>query len=125
MILKVFRMFKPLTKIEDKGTKLKNACKDILHGNDDEILREAIHAGNSEYIRKLYALYKEVPYFTDLEKERLYSLIVELKPDVAWEEDEDEDEEDDDILTRIPEGAILVTRRALNRKKKNLNTYLM
>lgn len=124
LILKVFRMFKPLAKIEDKGTKLKNACKEILHGNDDEILREAIHSGNSEYIRKLYALYKEVPYFTDLEKERLYSLIVELKPDVAWEEDEDEDEEDDDILTRIPEGAILVTRRALNRKKEEFEHLL-
>ncbi|EMM73669.1 transcription elongation factor GreA [Leptospira weilii] len=124
LILKVFRLFKPLAKIEDKGTKLKNACKEILHGNDDEVLREAIHSGDSEYIRKLYALYKEVPYFTDLEKERLYSLIVELKPDIAWEEDEDEDEEDDDILNRIPEGAILVTRRALNRKKEEFEHLL-
>lgn len=52
-------------------------------------------------------------------------MIVELKPDIAWEEDEDEDEEDDDnILNRIPEGAILVTRRALNRKKEEFEHLL-
>ncbi|PJZ64552.1 transcription elongation factor GreA [Leptospira wolffii] len=116
LILRVLRLLKPLNKIEEKGTKLKNICQEILFGNDAAVISEAIQNGDSEYIRKVYALYREVPYIEETEKDRLMSLIRSLKPDLVWE-DEDEEDEDEDVLARIPENAVLVTRRALNLKK--------
>ncbi|PJZ77333.1 transcription elongation factor GreA [Leptospira neocaledonica] len=116
LILRVLRLLKPLNKIEEKGTKLKNTCQEILFGNDAAVISEAIQNGDSEYIRKVYALYREVPYIEETEKDKLMTLIRALKPDLIWEE-EDDDEEEEDVLARIPENAVLVTRRALNAKK--------
>ncbi|PJZ68893.1 transcription elongation factor GreA [Leptospira perolatii] len=116
LILRVLRLLKPLAKIEEKGTKLKNTCQEILFGNDAAVVREAIENGDSEYIRKVYALYREVPYIEETEKDKLLALIQSIKPDLVWEE-EDEGDEEDDFFTGIPENAVLVTRWALNQKK--------
>ncbi|EQA38584.1 transcription elongation factor GreA/GreB C-terminal domain protein [Leptospira inadai serovar Lyme str. 10] len=116
LILRVLRLLKPLNKIEEKGTKLKNTCHEILFGNESAVITEAIQNGDSEYIRKVYALYREVPYIEETDKDKLMSLIQSLKPDLVWEEEEEDDEEDD-VLSHIPENAVLVTRWALNQKK--------
>ncbi|MCE9499534.1 MAG: transcription elongation factor GreA, partial [Leptospira sp.] len=53
LVLRVFRLLKPLVKIEEKGTKLKNATKDILFENDNgdlsQVLIQVIKEGDSGY----------------------------------------------------------------------------
>ncbi|MCC6275187.1 MAG: transcription elongation factor GreA, partial [Leptospiraceae bacterium] len=118
LVLRVFRLLKPLAKIEEKGTKLKNLTNEILFGDDSSVAKKAITQGDAEYIRKLYALFKEVPYITDPEKEKLYNLINKLKPGFQWSEaGVDEGEIDDDVWNTIPTNGILVTRMAFNAKK--------
>ncbi|NUM42544.1 MAG: transcription elongation factor GreA, partial [Leptospiraceae bacterium] len=118
LVLRVFRLLKPLVKKEEKGMKLKNLTNEILFGDEGAIVKKAIESGDTEYIRKLYALYKEVPYITDSEKKKFHDLINEMKPDFQWDESNyDEDELDDDIWNTIPTNGILVTRFAFNAKK--------
>ncbi len=117
LVLRVFRILKPLAKIEDKGTKLKNQAMDILFGKDNTLLRETLAREDDEYVRKLYALFREVPYVTDLEKDQLLSLINEVKPNIVWDEYEGDEEADDDPLANLPADVVLVTRQAFNAKK--------
>lgn len=116
LVLRVFRILKPLAKIEDKGTKLKNQAMDILFGKDNSLLRDILTNADDEYVRKLFALFKEVPYVTDLEKDQLYVLINELKPNIVWDEYDSEEDADDDPLANLPNDVVLVTRRAFNAK---------
>lgn len=122
LVLRVLRILKPLNKLEPKGNKLKNQAHGILveKGEIQDILREAIADGDDEYARKLYALYKEVPYLTDLEKEKMFETISAIKPDLVWEDSVVEDEDEDDVVGRIPANHFLVTRRAINQKKAEL-----
>ncbi len=122
LVLQVLRILKPLSKIEPKGNKLKSQAHGILvdKGIPQDVLKQAILEGDSEYARKLYALYKEVSYISDTEKDRLRELIQELKPGIEWEESILEDDEDDDILSKIPPNHFLVTRKSLNQKKEEL-----
>ncbi|GBF49735.1 fused transcript cleavage factor/unknown domain fusion protein [Leptospira ryugenii] len=117
LVLRVFRILKPLAKIEEKGTKLKNQAMDILFGKDNTLLRETLEKGDDEYVRKLYALFREVPYVTDLEKDQLHQLIQEVKPNIVWDEYEGEEEGEEDPLSSLPADVVLVTRRAFNAKK--------
>ncbi|BDA79463.1 transcription elongation factor GreA [Leptospira kobayashii] len=117
LVIRVFRILKPLAKIEDKGTKLKNQAMDILFGKDNTLLKDILQNADDEYVRKLYALFREVTYVTDLEKDQLFSLINELKPNLVWDEYEGEDEADDDPLSNLPSDVVLVTRQAFNAKK--------
>lgn len=126
LVLRLLRFLKPLAKIEPKGNKLKSQAHSILmdKGIPQEILKQAIQEGDDEYCRKLYALYKEVPYISETEKERMREIIQELKPNIEWDEDMIADEEDDDILSRIPPNHFLVTRKSLDKKKAELE-YLI
>jgi len=121
LVLRIFRLLKPLSKIEDKGTKLKNQALDLLFGKETALLKEILQRADDEYIRKLYALFREVPYVTDLEKEELYKLITELKPNIEWDEYSDNEEEDDDPLAHLPADVVLVTRQAFNHKKQEFD----
>ncbi|WCL48649.1 transcription elongation factor GreA [Leptospira sp. GIMC2001] len=127
LVLRTLRILKPLGKIEPKGNKLKNQAHGILvdKGEPQDVLKEAIASGDDEYARKLYALYKEVSYITDSEKEKLLSLISELKPNLEWDEGNvSEDDDEDDILAKIPTNSFLVTRKAFNKKKSELEQMI-
>lgn len=123
LVLKVFRLLKPLAKIEEKGTKLKNSANDILFGNNNKLIKNVINNSEEDYIRKIYALYKEVPYISDIEKEKFYNLINEIKPDLKWDDYISSDDDDDDS-NYIPDNIILVTRASLMEKKEELNRIL-
>lgn len=122
LVLRVLRILKPLAKLEPKGNKFKNQAHGILvdKGIPQDILKEAIQDGDDEYARKLYALYKEVSYITDAEKERMHQLIQELKPNIEWDDALYEDDEEEDLVSKIPANQFLVTRKALNQKKAEL-----
>ncbi|MCX7999655.1 MAG: transcription elongation factor GreA [Leptospiraceae bacterium] len=115
IILRIFRLLKPLAKIEEKGTRLKNMANDILFsGNMDALLR-VIEKADEEIVRKLYALYKEVPYISDIEKDKFFDLI-QSKRKIEWDTFSKEEEFEDPILT-LPPGTILVTRKGFNMKR--------
>lgn len=122
LVLRVLRILKPLNKIETKGNKLKNQAQGILieKGNAQDVLKEAIDTGDDEYARKLYALYKEIPYISDAEKERMLEIISEINTNIQWEDESMEEEDEDDIVSKIPPNHFLVTRKAINQKKAEL-----
>lgn len=119
LVLRTFRLLKPLAKIEDKGTKLKNAAMDILFGNENEVVSEIIKSSDTDFIRKIYALFKEVPYVTDAEKDKLQTLINSLKPGFSWDDSytSSDDDSTEDTYS-IPSNVILVTRMGFNAKKE-------
>ncbi len=123
LVLRVFRLLKPLDKIELKGTKLKNIAVEILFGNENEVVTKTIKASDADYIRKIYALYKEVPYFTDIEKDRFFDLINQIKPGIQWRDkfEEESDSDSNDEGFHIPVGVILVTRMGFNTKKEEFD----
>jgi transcription elongation factor GreA len=119
LVLRTFRLLKPLGKIEEKGTKLKNAAMDILFGNDNETVSMIIKSSDSDFIRKIYALFKEVPYVTDAEKDKLLNLINTLKPGFSWDDNYTSSDDDSvDDTYSIPSNVILVTRMGFNAKKE-------
>lgn len=122
LLLRVFRILKPLAKIEEKGTKLKNLVSDLLFRNDAAILNRVLADADDDYLRKIFALYKEVPYINDLEKEKFLEMIGNLRPNFVWNQAlSDESESADDILVNIPAHAILVTQNGYNRKKEEFD----
>lgn len=92
---------------------------DILFGNDNETVSMIIKSSDSDFIRKIYALFKEVPYVTDAEKDKLLNLINTLKPGFSWDDNytSSEDDSTDDSYS-IPSNVILVTRMGFNAKKE-------
>jgi len=119
LVLRVFRILKPLGKIEEKGTKLKNLASDLLFGNEASILLKILNETDEDFIRKVYALYKEVPYVSDLEKEKFLKLINKLKPEFTWSQAITGSEEIlEDQLISLPANVILVTQNGFNRKKE-------
>jgi transcription elongation factor GreA len=122
LVLRVLRILKPVNKIESKGNKLKNQAQGILieKGNAQDVLKQAIESGDDEYARKLYALYKEIPYISDAEKERMIEIISEINTNVQWEDTSLEEEDEDDIVSKIPPNHFLVTRKAISQKKAEL-----
>ncbi|HMV76477.1 MAG TPA: transcription elongation factor GreA [Leptospiraceae bacterium] len=120
MVLRVFRLLKPLSKIEEKGTKLKNMASEILFGNKNEVISKTIHSAGDEFLRRLYALYKEVPFISDSEKEKFLELISHLKPGFEWNQAlaSEEKEEEEDVLANIPANVVLVTEKGYSKKKE-------
>jgi len=124
IILRIFRLLKPLAKIEEKGTKLKNMANDILFAGNAEVLMRVIERADEELVRKLYALYKEVPYITEPEKEKFFDLI-NSKRQIQWftYSPVEEDEYEDPIFS-LPPGTVLVTRKGYNTRKEKFD-YLV
>ena len=121
LLLRVFRLLKPLGKIEEKGTKLKNLASDLIFGNDSAILAKVIKDTDDEFIRKIYALYKEVPHVSDLEKEKFLGNIIKMKPDFVWNQALSGDDEVVEDTVFLPPNVILVTQNGYNRKKENFD----
>jgi transcription elongation factor GreA len=118
LLLRVFRILKPLGKIEEKGTKLKNLASDLLFGNEAATITRIIKEAEEDYIRKVFALYKEVPYVSDLEKEKFLEMISKIKPEFVWNQAlSNSDEVKEDQIITLPSNVILVTQEGFNRKK--------
>ncbi|MCB1316639.1 MAG: transcription elongation factor GreAB, partial [Leptospiraceae bacterium] len=103
VLLLVFRVLKPLVKAEKKGTRLKNQAIETVFGTNNitveslkrnDILREIVESAEVRVLRRMYALFREVPYAADAHKENFYEYLQELRPefnmDTIYEDDEDE-----------------------------------
>jgi transcription elongation factor GreA len=118
LLLRVFRILKPLGRIEEKGNRLKKIAQELILDEEAKILKETLSKVDTEFCRKLYALYREVPYIEDIKKDQFRDLLSSIRTDLIWEE-EAEDTEEDDVY--IPEDGILVTRQAFNHKKSEFD----
>jgi transcription elongation factor GreA len=125
VVLRVFRLLRPLGKIEKTGTKLKKMAQDIIFGNNAGIIRKTIEVSDDSTIRKMAALFKEVPYIEDAQKMKLMELIHQLKPSFKTFDDDVRLASDADMLKKIPgDDVIIVTQESLRKKEKEYD-YLV
>ncbi len=133
VMLRVFRLLKPLVNIEKKGTRQKNSALETIFGStnitveglmENETLVEIVKNADGSTLRRMYALFREVPYAADAHKENFLAFIQELHPDFSMESAEDadddyEDEEEEDLFP--PADVILVSPMALEKRRAYLD----
>jgi transcription elongation factor GreA len=132
--LLIFRLLKPLSTIEKKGTKLKNDAMEALFGTTnitvDNIKKgtfpEIIENADPYSIRKMAALFKEVTYIPDAHKENFLAYLLEARPDFnAAQVAETESAAASagfDVASLFPdERTILSTADGLAKRKEHLN----
>ena len=134
VLLLVFRLLKPLVFIEKKGNRLKNSALEIICGKTNitveslkrhEVLIDILKKVKPEFLQRLYALFRDVPYIPEAHKENLLALMKELHPDLPFGglEEELEEEIQEDALFP-PTGVILSSAMALDKRRKYLD-YLI
>ena len=138
IVLLLFRLLKPLSRIETKGTRLKNNAVESLFGTTN-ITVETVHKGvlpeilkNAELstIRRMSAIFREVPYIPEAHKENLMALIQDLRPDFTSESDfgdDDEIEEEGDATNEYlnpGEDTIFVSAEGLEKRRKYLDRLI-
>lgn len=135
IVLLVFRLLKPLGRLETKGTRLKNMAVETLFGTTN-ITVETVHKGvlpeilkdaDLTTIRRMSAIFREVPYIPDAHKENLMALIQEVRPDFTTESEFGEEPGDDDESDVVdfyqdpPEDIILVSAEGLEKRRRYLD----
>ncbi|MBX7058808.1 MAG: transcription elongation factor GreA [Leptospirales bacterium] len=132
-LLMVFRLLKPLNSIEKKGTRLKNTAIETILGTGNitvenlkknDSLGELVLAAAVDRLRRMYALFREVPYVADAHKENFLQYLSEMRPDFSADSattaDAEEDSESVESLLP-PEGVILVSAGALQKRREHLD----
>jgi transcription elongation factor GreA len=130
IMLLLFRLLKPLVQIEKKGTRLKNSALENIFGTTNitvdsikkgmlfEILKEA----DLSVIRRMAALFRDVPYVPDAHKENFLSLIQSIHPAFSMESEDREEVEEEAAESLFPEeGVILVSEQGLVKRREYLN----
>ncbi|MBI3396598.1 MAG: GreA/GreB family elongation factor, partial [Spirochaetia bacterium] len=133
VMLLVFRLLKPLVQIEKKGTRLKNQAIETLFGTTN-INQETIHKSaisevikqiDAASLRKMAALFREVPYIPDAHKDNFVALLNEVHPAFnAAEKEDDADEIAETASLFPPDNVILVSAEALEKRKAHLDNLI-
>ncbi len=137
VVLLVFRLLKPLSRIETKGTRLKNAAVETLFGTTN-ITVETVHKGvlpeilaNADMgtIRRMSAIFREVPYIPEAHKENFMALIQELRPDFTPDsdfgvEEEGEEPEAAEGYLHPTDDVILVSPNGLRKRQEYLDNLI-
>ena len=137
VVLHLFRLLKPLVQIEKKGTRLKNTALETIFGTTNITvenikngsLPEIILSTDAKSIRRMLALFKEVPYVPDAHKENFIQLIHELRSEYATIalEEGDEDTAEEEIPEESlfpPENVVLVSESGLAKRKEHLDNLI-
>lgn len=90
-ILGLFRLVRKLPKIESKGTKLKNAARDIIIGSTQKDLLSTIENRATESVRKLASLLRDVSLLSDKERDAVISALKNINPESFADEGEHEE----------------------------------
>lgn len=90
LLLEFFRLIRSIPKLEPKGTKLKNAAKDILIGSLKDDLIHYIKKYATDSIRKIVSLFKDVAVLTEYEREQVIKSLKEISPEQFTDSDEGE-----------------------------------
>ena len=134
IILLVFRLLKPLARFEKKGTRLKNLAIETLFGTTNitstsvkkGVMQDVVKDAEISTIRRISALFREVPYIPEAHKENFINFIHEMRPDFILEADIEEEEDiPEEIIEEaeplIPDdNVVLVSQDGLNKRKDYL-----
>lgn len=135
ILLRVFRLLKPLFRLETKGTKLKNMAIETIFGTTNitvesaknSILPDILAEADENVIRRMYALFRDVPFVHDAHKENFFTLIQEIRPSFVFEsdfsgEEGEEEEEMESIESLFPgENVILVSQEGFDKRRLYLD----
>ena len=137
VLLLIFRLLKTLVNIEKKGTRLKNTAIEAIFGATNitvetvmnhEVLAEVIQKAELRVLRRMYALFRDVPYAADAHKENFYQALHTLRPDFNMDSDEEDDADEElaaEIESLYPEsGVILASPQALAKRKAHLDELI-
>ena len=136
IILLLFRLLKPLVQIEKKGTRMKNAALEAIFGTTNitvesiknGVLPDVAEKADTGTLRRMAALFRDVPYIPDAHKDNFVSFLEEIRPNVMSESSsglDEADEEGKEGSTEMnlfpPENVILVSPTGLEKRKAYLD----
>ncbi|MCB1173677.1 MAG: transcription elongation factor GreA [Leptospiraceae bacterium] len=130
LMLQVFRLLKPLNRIEAKGTRLKNSAIDVIFATSSqtvedimqhEVLVEIVMNADQSTLRRMNALFRDVPYVSDAHKENFQEFLKTVRPELEIQITDLGDETEGDVAEVLfPEdGIILVTAEALQKRRQH------
>lgn len=123
-ILGFFRLLRSIQKMELKGTKLKNAARDLVVGTRSPLMLDIIQKEGKDYARKFAGLLADVSFLNDAEKDQFIVQLKEFFPDSFQTDEVDADETQDalDIISDLEKkGNSVVSKNALEKMKTELN----
>ena len=123
LMLNVFRIMKTVSKIEIKGTKLKNLISTIINF-ENSVLIDIIKNSDEQYIRKIYALYKEISYISDIEKKNFYNFISQILDGEHWWSFDLYQEFETTKQKKSKVETIITTQKSFDKRKEELS-YLI
>ncbi|MDH5716869.1 MAG: transcription elongation factor GreA [Spirochaetia bacterium] len=126
LILSFFRIARNIPKLEQKGTKLRNAAREIYFGTlkDDFEKNIVKYAKNS--VRKMASLIKDAGLFSEPEREMIIKTLHEMHPD-EFKEDiaEKKEASGESFIEKLEKsGESVGTQNALESMKKELEHLL-
>lgn len=134
VLLLVFRILKPLFHIEKKGTRMKNTALEAIFGATNitvdtllkhESLSEQVRTASLDTLRRMYALFREVPYAADAHKDNFLEYLKTLRSDFSPElvsDGLDDEEEEESVESLYPaDGVIMVSADALGKRRAHLD----
>lgn len=132
VMLLVFRLLKPLVQIEKKGTRLKNSAVETLFGTTN-INQESIRKGplpdlirNIEMnsLRKMTALFREVPFIPDAHKDNFLAFIKEIRSDFTFDSGDREQAVEETVALLPDDDEIVVSEKALEARRAYLDNLI-
>lgn len=127
-ILAYFRLLRTVEKTEKTGTKLKNMARDMLLGQPAEKLLKIVEDEAKDYVRKFTSLIRDVPFFTDPEKETVIQTLKGIHPEAFGSEDEAGDDDKIDTVHLVDElkkeGKSAASQNAIDSMRAELDHIL-
>jgi len=120
-LLSFFRVLKLIPKLEPKGTKLKNAAKEIFLGATHEDLIKNITLYAKGSIRKFISLSKDITFFSDYEKEQVYQYLKAINPELVDEDVDSKQSVHTAFDAIIKSGGTFASQDAIDAMQKELD----
>lgn len=121
-MLQMFRLLKPLVRLEEKGNRLKNQLlRDIFGTNNIVVedltgttLEEIVRTADPTSLRRMSALFREVPYLPDAHKDNFDAFLVSIRPEFTAARDEGREEEPErpPVVDLLPGSDIILVSKA-------------
>ncbi|MDH5719225.1 MAG: transcription elongation factor GreA [Spirochaetia bacterium] len=127
LIMTFFRLSRNIPRLEQKGTKLRNAARELIIGSLKENLEEKIKAHSKESLRKIASLIKDAGLFLEPEREVIIKNLKQINPSIfKLTEDEKKLESESDIFIKMIEkkNETFGTQNAIENMKKELEHLL-
>jgi transcription elongation factor GreA len=129
-LLQMFRLLKPLARMEEKGNRLKNQLLRDIFGTtsivaDDLMgtpLEEIVKTAQVASLRRMSALFREVPYVPDAHKDNFDAFLSTVRPDFNSANEEAGEEAEERPVDLLPSSdVILVSQAGLEKLRNHFN----